>query len=587
MGMFTVAEDSETGRPIVTRWDASSEVQIITQVTSEPTTNRAPLDEYLRAIEQTLEREAAEVNRIEEERRNQPLVDVPAEYARVQRSAESDFSPSFAFIAGGVRWMEADAGQPISFLVNPANSPIAGGGTAELARAMAAWPGQSGARISLQNAGQTSRCGVVQDGSNTISYADCLSQLDPPFGGCAGVVAQTGVRYTFESRVIEGRSFNRLIEADIIFNRGMDCFLRTSANLAEVACHELGHAIGLDHSTFFEALMYPTSHGGGFDARLGADDRAGVLAAYPSGSNPPPPGGGPNASAFVSQSAPSSMTTGQTYSVSVTMRNLGTATWQPGAGYRLGSQNPADNQTWGLSRVNLPGPVSPAAEVTFTFNVRAPSTGGDYNFQWQMVQEGAGFFGPLSPNITVSVVGGGGGGGPVSITSVPMPEGRVARSYKQQLSATGGTPPYRWFLVSGSLPPGLILSQSGLIEGIPAVRGTFDFTVQVFDSTLRFDRTDSLRLGIVVNDAGGGPGAIPTVTRVKVKKQGRKLFVWGDHFNEGTLVQLNGVVIVPKSLTLEGVSGKLTCKGSLPLFSTGNNSIRVINSSGTSSIFFF
>lgn len=35
----------------------------------------------------------------------------------------------------------------------------------------------------------------------------------------------------------------------------------------------------------------------------------------------------------------------------------------------------------------------------------------------------------------------------------------------QQLSASGGTAPYQWTIASGSLPPGLNLSASGLISG--------------------------------------------------------------------------------------------------------------------------
>ena len=46
---------------------------------------------------------------------------------------------------------------------------------------------------------------------------------------------------------------------------------------AEVACHELGHAIGLGHSSDLAAIMWPSSRGGR-GAVLGEDDKAGVLA---------------------------------------------------------------------------------------------------------------------------------------------------------------------------------------------------------------------------------------------------------------------------------------------------------------------
>lgn len=107
--------------------------------------------------------------------------------------------------------------------------------------------------------------------------------------------------------------------------------------------------------------------------------------------------------AFVSQSVAASMAKGQGYSVSVTMQNTGSTTWTSAAGYKLASRNPADNTTWGMNRVNLPASVAPGAQVTFTFNVTAPSTAGTYNFQWQMIKEGTALFGAASTNVAVSV----------------------------------------------------------------------------------------------------------------------------------------------------------------------------------------
>jgi large repetitive protein len=52
----------------------------------------------------------------------------------------------------------------------------------------------------------------------------------------------------------------------------------------------------------------------------------------------------------------------------------------------------------------------------------------------------------------------------------------------QQLTASGGVPPYSWAVVSGSLPPGLALSTSGLISGTPTLAGSFSFTIRVSDS---------------------------------------------------------------------------------------------------------
>ncbi|HEV2798920.1 MAG TPA: NBR1-Ig-like domain-containing protein [Pyrinomonadaceae bacterium] len=115
------------------------------------------------------------------------------------------------------------------------------------------------------------------------------------------------------------------------------------------------------------------------------------------------PPGGSNGMSFVSQSVPYSMEAGYGYDVSVTMRNTGTSTWSDQGLFRLGAQNPIDNYTWGLNRVAVPTSVPPGGEVTFNFYVAAPSTPGAYNFQWQMMQDGVGWFGDMTPNIIVDV----------------------------------------------------------------------------------------------------------------------------------------------------------------------------------------
>lgn len=84
---------------------------------------------------------------------------------------------------------------------------------------------------------------------------------------------------------------------------------------------------------------------------------------------------------------------GEQFTGNITMKNEGSKPWSPGANYRLGSQNPQDNLSWGFNRVNLPYSVSPAQGVNFSFNGAAPTTPGVYNFDWQMVQDGVGWFG--------------------------------------------------------------------------------------------------------------------------------------------------------------------------------------------------
>lgn len=113
-----------------------------------------------------------------------------------------------------------------------------------------------------------------------------------------------------------------------------------------------------------------------------------------------------NNAGFVAQSVPATMTAGQQYTVSVTMSNSGTSTWSASGNYKLGSQNPQDTNAWGLNRVAIPGSLAaPGVNVPFSFTITAPATPGTYNFQWQMVQEGVGWFGAKSTNVAVTVTG--------------------------------------------------------------------------------------------------------------------------------------------------------------------------------------
>ena len=59
----------------------------------------------------------------------------------------------------------------------------------------------------------------------------------------------------------------------------------------------------------------------------------------------------------------------------------------------------------------------------------------------------------------------------------------IGSSYSQTLTASGGTSPYTFTVISGSLPAGLSLNSGGVLSGTPTAVGTFTFTVQAQDST--------------------------------------------------------------------------------------------------------
>jgi hypothetical protein len=112
-----------------------------------------------------------------------------------------------------------------------------------------------------------------------------------------------------------------------------------------------------------------------------------------------------NKAQFIKQSVPARLILGETTQVSVTMRNIGLKSWLSSDGIKLGSQALEDNVLWtGNSRVLMGSlPVAPGQDHIFTFNITAPSTAGDYSFQWLMIREGVEWFGEPSSLVRIRV----------------------------------------------------------------------------------------------------------------------------------------------------------------------------------------
>lgn len=207
-------------------------------------------------------------------------------------------------------------------------------------------------------------------------------------------------------------------------------------------------------------------------------------------------------SQFASQSVPATLQAGQQFNVTMTWLNTGTETWNGSAGFRLMSQNPANNFTWGSDRVVPLTIVTSRQQFDVTFGATAPRTPGTYNFQWQLFQDGTGSFGQPSANVSIAVAA----VAPV-IEAPASIQATAGAAFSFQFTASGGAPPFTWAIVSGALPSGLTLnSTTGLLSGTPGATGSFPFTVQVTDSR---SQTGQKATTLVV---GASPLAVATAS---------------------------------------------------------------------------
>ncbi|MBS0319035.1 MAG: Ig-like domain repeat protein [Proteobacteria bacterium] len=113
---------------------------------------------------------------------------------------------------------------------------------------------------------------------------------------------------------------------------------------------------------------------------------------------------------------------------------------------------------------------------------------------------------------------------PLVITTDTLPPITGGSSVNTPIVAAGGKPPYTFVVVGGTLPPGLSLSPSGNLYGVPSAAGTFTFTVQATDAaattavhayTVAIDKgTPTFLFDVAPNPAVSGQPVVITATLV-------------------------------------------------------------------------
>ena len=193
-----------------------------------------------------------------------------------------------AYVLEGPKWPNGTVNFQLS--LGNANKTLQDGSAnwnAAVAPALGMWNQVMG-RIQLN--GVMNSSAPVSQGDHVNSLAFASSFFGMSFG--SNTLAITGYSY----------SGSTMIEADTLFNTAWtwDSYrgpLQSAVDIQRVALHEVGHAIGLNHSSAAGSIMNPSV---GNQYTLSSDDIAGIQALYgaPSGSPSPTPTPTPTATPF-------------------------------------------------------------------------------------------------------------------------------------------------------------------------------------------------------------------------------------------------------------------------------------------------
>jgi len=180
-------------------------------------------------------------------------------------------SSAFTYTLNGRKWFSsADA----KFYLNSSNGPAcclsSSQQSSQISSGINAW-------AIAGNGGTTTKSGAKNDGQNVVSWAK--------LGGTTLGVTNYVTTDTSQSQVCNGTLIYRFVEVDVRFNNSYSWQTSSGCSngfdLAGVATHEFGHAVGLGHSSVAGATMYPSVAACDFSmSSLANDDKAGYQAIY-------------------------------------------------------------------------------------------------------------------------------------------------------------------------------------------------------------------------------------------------------------------------------------------------------------------
>lgn len=168
--------------------------------------------------------------------------------------------------------------------------------------ALAAWTNVTSLRyqfMGVQSFGEAAGNVPVSDGRLLIQLHDHYNSIGGGgtlgVGGHGWVIANTPSGWTTGGNV-RGSDFHKVTGGSVAILNTSSFFTGNPTNLAEVLCHEIGHTIGLGHSSedpsetnplLSQAIMYYTAHGNGRGAALNQWDINVVRQVHPQTNLPP------------------------------------------------------------------------------------------------------------------------------------------------------------------------------------------------------------------------------------------------------------------------------------------------------------